>query len=76
LYLADGFLTIIDCNETNRLEIFTFGDDDKILVTARFDNLGKGSSGAAIQNMNLKIGAVESTGLNVMASEIQSTQNS
>lgn len=66
-FLKDGFLTITDCNNTNRLEIFVFGDDDRVLTTARFDNLGKGSSGAAIQNMNLKIGVEENKGLNVIA---------
>ena len=64
--LKDGFLTITDCKNTNRLEIFVFGNDDRVLLTARFDNLGKGSSGAAIQNMNLKIGAPEEKGLKEM----------
>ena len=35
------------------------------MVTAVFDNLGKGASGAAIQNMNILLGADEATGLNV-----------
>jgi len=42
---------------------FVFGDDEKTVLTARFDNLGKGSSGAAVQNLNIKIGAAENTGL-------------
>ncbi|MFC1900310.1 N-acetyl-gamma-glutamyl-phosphate reductase [Chloroflexota bacterium] len=62
-FLKNGFLTFTDCNETNNLEIFVFGDDDRILVSARYDNLGKGASGAAIQNMNLTLGLPESTGL-------------
>lgn len=62
--LQNGFLTITRCNETNMAEIFVFGDDEKMVLTARFDNLGKGSSGAAVQNMNIKIGAEENTGLN------------
>ncbi len=45
------------------LEIFVFGRSDHILLVARFDNLGKGTSGAAVQNMNILIGAKEETGL-------------
>lgn len=61
--LKDGFLTLTDCNDTNIVEIFVFGNDDRILLSARFDNLGKGSSGAAVQNMNLKMGVAEDEGL-------------
>lgn len=39
------------------------GNDERIVVTAVFDNLGKGASGAAIQNMNLALGVAESEGL-------------
>jgi N-acetyl-gamma-glutamyl-phosphate reductase len=59
----NGFLTLTQCNETNRVELFVFGDEEKMVLTARFDNLGKGSSGAAVQNMNIKIGAKEESGL-------------
>jgi N-acetyl-gamma-glutamyl-phosphate reductase len=62
-YLKDGFLTFTDCNGTNNLEIFVFGDRERILLSARFDNLGKGSSGTAVQNMNLVLGLPEDTGL-------------
>jgi N-acetyl-gamma-glutamyl-phosphate reductase len=62
-YLKNGFMTFTDCNGTNNLDIFVFGGKDRILVSARFDNLGKGASGAAIQNMNLALGVEESTGL-------------
>ena len=62
-YLKNGFLTFTDCNGTNNLEIFVFGDKDKVLLSARFDNLGKGASGAAVQNMNLVLGVDEATGL-------------
>lgn len=62
-YLKNGFLTFSDCNGTNNLEIFVFGGDDRILVSARFDNLGKGASGAAIQNMNIVLGVDETMGL-------------
>lgn len=62
-YLENGFLTFTDCNGTNNLEIFVFGDKEKVLLAARFDNLGKGSSGTAVQNMNLILGLPEEMGL-------------
>lgn len=64
-YLKDGFMTFTDCNGTNNLEIFVFGDKDRVLLSARFDNLGKGSSGTAVQNMNLVLGLPEETGIQV-----------
>ncbi|MBQ7655980.1 MAG: N-acetyl-gamma-glutamyl-phosphate reductase [Clostridia bacterium] len=45
------------------MEITVSGNEERILLTARFDNLGKGACGAAIQNMNLLIGADEFAGL-------------
>jgi N-acetyl-gamma-glutamyl-phosphate reductase len=62
-YLKNGFLTFTDCNGTNRIEIFVFGGEDRILLAARYDNLGKGASGAAVQNMNIVLGVNENTGL-------------
>lgn len=47
----------------NKLEIFTFGNDEQILLCARLDNLGKGASGAAVQCMNIMMGIPETTGL-------------
>jgi N-acetyl-gamma-glutamyl-phosphate reductase len=48
---------------SNRLEITVSGNDKQTLVTARFDNLGKGASGAAVQNMNIMLGFQEMEGL-------------
>ena len=45
------------------IEIFVTGKDDKIEIVSRYDNLGKGASGAAIQNMNIMLGLPEDTGL-------------
>jgi len=45
------------------MRISVAGNDDRILLIAAFDNLGKGASGAAIQNMNLLMGVPETTGL-------------
>ncbi|OGO32221.1 MAG: N-acetyl-gamma-glutamyl-phosphate reductase [Chloroflexi bacterium RBG_16_56_11] len=62
-YLKNGFMTFTDCNGTNNLDIFVFGNEDRILLSGRFDNLGKGASGAAIQDMNLVLGLPETQGL-------------
>lgn len=48
---------------TNFLEIHVCGDKTNVTVTALFDNLGKGASGAAVQNMNIMLGLPEDTGL-------------
>ena len=48
---------------TNFLEIHVCGDETNVTVTALFDNLGKGASGAAVQNMNIMLGLPEETGL-------------
>ena len=45
------------------LELIVCGDEDRTTVTALFDNLGKGASGAAVQNMNLMLGFEETAGL-------------
>ena len=49
--------------DTMRIQVS--GQEDQAMVTAIFDNLGKGASGAAIQNMNILLGVDETTGLNV-----------
>ena len=46
------------------LEIIVAGNDEQFTVTALFDNLGKGASGAAVQNMNIMLGFEATTGLN------------
>ena len=48
---------------TDKLELTVSGDHDRTIITARFDNLGKGASGAAVQNMNLMLGFEETAGL-------------
>ena len=49
--------------DTMRIQVS--GHEEQAMVTAIFDNLGKGASGAAIQNMNILLGVDETTGLNV-----------
>ncbi len=58
-----GFLSSASMRGRDDLEISVFGNDERILLVARFDNLGKGASGAAIQNMNVILGVDETTGL-------------
>lgn len=48
---------------TNKLRIVVCGNDEHTTVTALFDNLGKGASGAAVQNMNIVLGLDEGIGL-------------
>lgn len=61
--LENGFLGAKGCNDTNMAEIYVFGQDSRIMVVTRIDNLGKGSSGAAVQNMNIMLGLDEREGL-------------
>ncbi|WP_133649512.1 N-acetyl-gamma-glutamyl-phosphate reductase [Paraburkholderia flava] len=61
--LDGGFFDVQATNDTNRVDLFVFGNDDHFVTVARLDNLGKGASGAAIQCMNLTIGAAEDSGL-------------
>ena len=58
-----GFLSANSMKGKDGMEISVFGNQDRILLVSRFDNLGKGASGAAIQNMNILLGVDETTGL-------------
>ena len=58
-----GFLSAAAFSGRDDMEISVYGNDGRALLTARFDNLGKGASGAAIQNMNLVMGVDETQGL-------------
>ena len=60
-----GFMSAAKYSGRDDMEISVTGNDERILLVSRFDNLGKGASGAAIQNMNIVLGIDESTGLNV-----------
>lgn len=50
-------------NGTNRMKLFVFGNDEQVRLVALLDNLGKGASGAAVQNLNLMLGREEGAGL-------------
>ena len=58
-----GYVSANTLNGTNDLEILVNGNEERILLTARLDNLGKGASGAAIQNMNIALGLDEGVSL-------------
>ncbi len=58
-----GLLSAGTYSGKDTMEISVWGNEDRILLVARFDNLGKGASGAAIQNMNIVLGCPEDTGL-------------
>lgn len=61
----DGFLSANAFSGKDSLGINVYGDKEKILLVSRFDNLGKGASGAAIQNMNILLGTDETVGLEI-----------
>lgn len=60
-----GFLSSAALSRRDDLEVSVYGNDERMLLVARFDNLGKGASGAAIQNMNIVLGVAENEGLKV-----------
>ena len=61
--LPDGFLAANTLEGTNDMQIFVCGNDEQILLASRLDNLGKGASGAAVQNMNIMLGLDEGISL-------------
>ena len=61
----DGMLSANALSGRDDMTVTVTGNEERILLVSRFDNLGKGASGAAIQNMNLLLGLPESTGLTV-----------
>lgn len=60
-----SFLSGIACSGWDGMEIYITGNEDRILLSSRFDNLGKGASGAAIQCLNIMLGCEEDKGLNL-----------
>ena len=58
-----GFLSAAAFSGRDDMQICVSGNEDRIILTSRFDNLGKGASGAAIQNMNIVLGVDELAGL-------------
>ena len=58
-----GFISAGAFSGLDSMEISVFGNEDRIILTARYDNLGKGASGAAIECLNIVLGQDETTGL-------------
>lgn len=65
LFERGSFLRPDTLKNTNKMELFVFYNDDagQAVLCARLDNLGKGASGAAVQNLNIALGVDEATGL-------------
>lgn len=59
----EGFFSAAAFSGRDDMQITVSGNDERILLVSRFDNLGKGASGAAIQNMNILLGLEETLGL-------------
>jgi N-acetyl-gamma-glutamyl-phosphate reductase len=59
----EGFLSSAKLSGRDDMELSVYGNDERVILVSRFDNLGKGASGAAIQNMNVVLGVDEKTGL-------------
>ena len=60
-----GFVSANKLSFNDGMEISVSGNNERILLIARYDNLGKGASGAAIECMNIVLGADETTGLDI-----------
>ena len=58
-----GFVSANKLNGRDSMEISVSGNDDRILLISRYDNLGKGASGAAVECMNIVLGVDKTTGL-------------
>lgn len=61
--LTEQFIAANTLAGTNNMQIFVYGNDERIMLTSRFDNLGKGASGAAVQCLNIRMGIDETTSL-------------
>lgn len=62
-FLQEAFIPSNTLVGTNNMQIFVCGNDERIVITSRFDNLGKGASGAAVQCLNIRMGIDETEGL-------------
>ncbi len=61
-----GFIGANDLSGTNNMQLFVNGNDDRMIICSRLDNLGKGASGAAVQCLNIMMGIDEATGLGAL----------
>lgn len=61
----DGFLSAVKKEGKDSMQVEVYGNEDRIILTARYDNLGKGASGAAVQCLNIVLGQDETYGLDI-----------
>lgn len=61
----NGFMSANSLSGYDNMQVSVKGNNDRILLTARYDNLGKGASGAALECLNYKLGKEITTGLNI-----------
>lgn len=59
----NGFLAANKLSGRDSMQIAVYGNDERMILTARYDNLGKGASGAAVECMNIALGADDKKGL-------------
>ena len=59
----DGFVSAAALSGKDGMQIAVLGNEERILLVARYDNLGKGASGAAVENLNLVLGCEKTLGL-------------
>lgn len=61
----EGFISAAGMSFKDSMQITVSGNDDRILLIARYDNLGKGASGAAIECLNMVLGSDKTAGLDL-----------
>ncbi len=59
----EGFMSAAALTGKDSMEVGVFGNSDRMILVARYDNLGKGASGAAIENLNIVLGCDKTLGL-------------
>jgi N-acetyl-gamma-glutamyl-phosphate reductase len=61
----EGFLSAGILSRKDSMIVSVFGNEDRILLVARYDNLGKGASGAAVECLNIVLGSDDTEGLEI-----------
>ena len=64
-FAEDGFVSANRLEMKDSMEISVSGNAERILLIARYDNLGKGASGSAVECMNIVLGADKTEGLEI-----------
>lgn len=61
----EGFMSAAGLSGKDSMEVGVFGNGERMILTARYDNLGKGASGAALENLNIVLGCDKTLGLDI-----------